>query len=309
MIYQKLGKTNLDISKVAFGCWELGGDKWEKRSDEGNIKALRTALDCGINTFDTAVNYGSGHSEEIVGIALKDRRRECIIATKVRPESLRPDDVRQSCEGSLRRLQTGYIDILYIHWPNNGIPLKDTLSEFNKLKEENIIRAIGVSNFSIAQLKEAVSYSQIDVVQLEYSLLQRNLEAEILPFCIENSIALTSYSSVAKGILTGAYHFGGLSVSPDDFRSARRLFIPEHREKERELLVLLKEIAASKGAAISQIAVSWILNQKGMTSAIVGTQSEKHLMENIAAADIELTQHELDILDKTSRKVLKSIDG
>ena len=309
MKYHKLGKTDFNISEITFGCWELGGEKWEKTSDEENIKVLRTALDSGINIFDTAVNYGNGHSEKVVGLALNERRKECIIATKVKPENLKPSDVRIPCEESLKRLKTDYIDVLYIHWPNKEIPLKDTLSEFNKLKDEKLIKSIGVSNFSIEQLKEAAIYSQIDVLQLEYSLLQRGLEDEIMPYCIENSIGLTSYSSIAKGILTGVYHLGILNLKSEDFRSTRRLFLPDHLEKEKELIYLIKEIAEAKNIEMSQVAVSWLLHQKGLSSAIVGTQSIKHLLENIKAAEIELTKQELDILDKTSKRVLKEIDG
>ena len=308
MKYQKVGKTDINVSVVSFGCWELGGgDKWQLRSDEGNIKALRAAYKNGITTFDTAVNYGDGHSEEVAGIALEDIRKNLIIATKVRPDNLRAADVRTSVEASLKRLRTDYIDLLYVHHPNDEIPIEDTMSEFNKLKDEKIIKAIGVSNFSIKQLKDAAECAVIDAVQLEYSLLQRSLEDEILPYCMKNSISLMSYSSIAKGILSGAYHIGGLSINPDDFRAKRRLFIPEHMEKEKELILLMKEIADSKGVAISQIAVSWILQQPGMTSAIVGTQSEKHLMDNIKAADIVLTPAECEKLDLMSKKVLKSL--
>ncbi|HEY5583828.1 MAG TPA: aldo/keto reductase [Ruminiclostridium sp.] len=309
MKYNKLGKSDLHISLITYGCWEMGGgDKWELRSDEGNIEALRTALKNGINSFDTAVNYGDGHSEVVVGKGLEGKQQECIIATKVRPNDLSPKDVRKSFEESLQRLRSSYIDIFYIHWPNANIPLKDTLLEFNRLKDEKLIKAIGVSNFSIEQLKEATQYAQIDAVQMEYSLLQRDIEKEILPFCVENSISVLSYSSIAKGILTGAYHFNGLKLKPNDFRSTRRLFLPEHIEKETELLNLMKEIAESKGATISQIAVSWLLNQKGLTSAVVGTQSEHHLADNIKATDVELTTNELDRLDRVSKKVLSTID-
>lgn len=307
--YNRLGKSDIFISAITFGCWELGGgDKWEKREDEENIRILRLAKELGVNVFDTAVNYGDGHSEKIVGTALKDIRKDCIIATKVRPENLRPKDVRKSFEGSLSRLGTDYIDILYIHWPNKAIPIKDTMSEFNKLKDEKLIKAIGVSNFSIEQIKEAFEYAKLDVIQMEYSLLTRAIEEEILPFCIEHSISVTSYSSLAKGILTGAFHLMNVEIKPDDFRSKRRLFLPEHREYEKELIYLLRDIGNEKDATPAEVAISWILHQEGITSAIVGTQSEKHLRNNLKAVHLELTQEELDMLDKASKDALKKID-
>jgi aryl-alcohol dehydrogenase-like predicted oxidoreductase len=307
--YNQLGKTPIRISAVSYGCWELGGGPWEFTSDQQNIRSLHKALELGVNTFDTAEGYGNGHSEEIVGIALEGKRRDCVISTKVGRANLHPRDVRRSVEQSLKRLRTDYIDIYYIHWPSFEIPVEDTLSEFNRLKEEKLIRAIGVSNFSIEQLREAIRYAQIDVIQPEYSLLHRQIEREIVPFCLEHSIGIMSYSSIAKGILAGAFHLYGRTLKEDDFRKTRRLFLPEHLEAENELLHLMKEIADRKGAAVSQIAIRWLLEQPGVTSAIVGTQSEKHLVENAEAADLELTGEELRQLEEASSRALAKIDG
>lgn len=307
MKYLKLGQTEIEVSRITFGCWELGGGMWEKAEDEINIKAIRTAFENGVTTFDTAEGYGNGHSEEVTGKALQGKRKECIIATKVSKENLKPADLRKAVERSLRKLQTDYIDIYYIHWPNPEIPLAETMPEMNKLREEGLIRAIGVSNFSFAQLQEALNYTRVDLVQLEYSLLQRDIESEILPYCIKYSIGVMSYSSIAKGILTGAFHLGKAKIEEDDFRRTRRLFLPEHLEKETELILLLKEIADAKEATLSQVAINWLLNQKGLTSAIVGTQSEKHLIENIQASGIGLTSAEISDLDRVSRKVIDSL--
>lgn len=309
MKFSSLGKSNIQVSRVTFGCWELGGGPWEFTSDDNNIKAVQAALDMGITTFDTAEGYGSGHSEEIVGNALLGRREQCILSTKVSRANLAPAEVRRSAEASLQRLKTDYIDIYYIHWPSFDIPVADTLAEFNKLKEEGLIRAIGVSNFSLEQLEEASRYAQIDVLQPEYSLLHRSIEQDIVPYCKENQIAIMSYSSIAKGILTGAFHLGGKKLDENDFRSTRRLFLPEHLKKEEELIMLLKDIADSKGKAISQIAISWLLHQEALTTAIVGSQSIKHMKENIEAADIELNSDELNALDSVSKKVIASIDA
>lgn len=307
MNYTKLGLTGIEVSRITFGCWELGGGMWKKAADEVNIKAIQTAFENGVTSFDTAEAYGNGHSEQITGQALQGKRKECVIASKVRKDNLKPADLRRAIENSLRMLQTDYLDLYYVHWPNPEIPLAETMAEMNKLKSEGIIRAIGVSNFSMAQLREASNYARIDVIQPEYSLLQRDIETEILPYCKQNSIAVMSYSSIAKGILTGAFHLGKAKLKEGDFRSTRRLFLPEHLEKETELIMLLKEIAESKKATLSQIAISWLLHQEGLTSAIVGTQSETHLLENIQASNIRLTPAELCQLDQVSRKVLASL--
>ncbi|WP_028552576.1 aldo/keto reductase [Paenibacillus sp. UNC451MF] len=309
MKFAVLGQSPIQVSRVTFGCWELGGGPWEFTSDENNMKAVQAAFDMGITTFDTAEGYGSGHSEEIVGNALLGRREQCILSTKVGRANLAPSDVRRSAEASLKRLKTDYIDIYYIHWPSFEIPVSDTLAEFNKLKDEGLIRAIGVSNFSLEQLQEASQYAQIDVLQPEYSLLHRSIEQEVAPFCKQNNIAIMSYSSIAKGILTGAFHLGGKKLDENDFRSTRRLFLPDHLEKEEELIMVLKNIADSKGKAISQIAISWLLHQEALTTAIVGSQSIKHMKENIEAADIVLNSDELYKLDSVSKKVIASIDA
>ncbi|TVY10893.1 aldo/keto reductase [Paenibacillus cremeus] len=308
MKYNTLGRSGLQISAVTFGCWELGGGPWEFTSDDNNIGTLQAALSEGITTFDTAEGYGSGHSEEIVGQALAGRRSDCVIATKVSRANLAPADVRQSAENSLKRLKTDYIDIYYIHWPSYEIPVSETLGEFNRLKEEGKIRAIGASNFSLEQLKEASQYAQIDVIQPEYSLLHREIEKELVPYCLENQIGIMSYSSIAKGILTGAYHFGGKKLAEDDFRKTRRLFLPEHLEAETQLIDLMRKIAEQKDCTMTQLAIAWLLHRDAMTSAIVGTQSPTHLKENADAAKVSLTPAEVSELTQVSDAVLAVID-
>lgn len=308
MKYTTLGKTGIEVSTITFGCWELGNDgKWTFTSDDNNIAALRQAFDRGVTIFDSAEGYGNGHSETVVGKALSGIRTQCVIASKVSPSHLHAGDVRRAVETSLKNLGTDYLDIYYIHWPNTEVPLAETLGEFDKLKAEGLIRAIGVSNFSLEQLEAAVKLTRIDILQLEYSLLKRDAEDGILPFCIAHDIGFTSYSSLAKGILTGAYHLGKAKVSPADFRAERRLFLPEHLEKETELLYLMKDLADRQGVSISQVALAWLLSRPGLTTAIIGTQSAKHLDENLAAAGVVLPVDMLDQLDAMSAKVLAGL--
>jgi myo-inositol catabolism protein IolS len=309
MKYRKLGSTDMQVSEITFGCWELGGGQWDKQGDDVNIRAIQKAFELGIHTFDTAEGYGQGHSETIVGQALKGKRNEVVIATKVSRSHLKSADVRSSAEASLKRLGTDFVDIYYIHWPSDEIPLADTLSEMNKLKEEGLIRAIGVSNFSIDQLKEAMQYARIDVIQPEYSLLHRGIEQEIVPYCAENSIGIMSYSSIAKGILTGAFHNGKAVIKDTDFRNGRRLFAADHLKKAQPLIDVLTQLAEAKKVTLSEIAISWLLHKPALTSAIVGTQNEKHLEENTRAVDVELTADELEQMDQISAKAIANIDG
>jgi myo-inositol catabolism protein IolS len=312
MEYVKLGNTDMDVSRITFGAMELGGgnafaggmNRWAVKSDEENIKLLRTAFENGLTTFDTAELYGAGHSEIIVGKALRDIRKDCIIATKISPHHLRPNDIRIAVSQSLFRLNTDYIDIYYIHSPSKEIPIEDTMSELNKLKEQGTIRAIGVSNFSLEQLKKALEFGRIDTIQPEYNLLQRNIENDLLGFCCENSISIMSYNSLAKGILTGAFHLYGQEVT--DFRRNRPLFQPDKMQKSTDLIMVLKKIADSKGATLSQIAINWLFRQQGFTSAIIGTQNEKHFLENLKSVEISLSDEEVARLDSVSKQVLKS---
>ena len=309
MKYCKLGKTDISISRVTHGCMELGGGRWKTLDKESNSALLKTALENGITSFDTAEGYGAGASELIVGEALKDRRKDCVIATKVLPDNLRAADVRKAAEGSLKRLQTDYIDLLYVHWPNAGIPITETLGEFIKLKEEGKIRAIGVSNFSLEQLKEAMEITHIDALQPEYNLLQRKIEDGLLSYCADNQISVLSYNSIAKGILSGVFHFNGVKLDAEDFRNEKPLFFPENLETEKPLMNSLKAVAQVHNGTISQIAAAWVLAQRGMSSAIIGTQNPRHFVENIHSVDIELTQEEIDVLDKTSSEVIGKLIG
>ncbi|WP_062307002.1 aldo/keto reductase [Alicyclobacillus sendaiensis] len=308
MKYRQLSNGIL-VSEITFGCWELGGGQWEKKDDEVNIRALQRAYELGIQSFDTAEGYGQGHSEEIVGVALEGVRKDCVIATKVSPGHLRRDDILRSVEQSLKRLRTDYIDIYYVHWPNRDIPLSETMTTFADLRDQGVIRSVAVSNFSRELLEEAMNYTRVDCIQPEYSLLERRIETDVLPYCREHGIGVLTYSSVAKGILTGAYHLGGLKLSPNDFRQGRRLFKPEHLEAEAPLVQHVKTIADRYGVTSAEVAIAWILHQPGITSAIVGTQNIAHLEDNVRAVDLRLDEDELRELDEVSRSVLAQIDG
>jgi myo-inositol catabolism protein IolS len=313
MKYAKLGRTDMEVSRITYGAMELGGGnafsggwtRWELRPEEDNIRLLRQAFDNGVNSFDTAELYGAGRSEFIVGKALGDVRKQCVIATKVSAHHLRPKEIRTALWQSMFRLNTDYIDLYYIHTPSNEIPIEESMGELSKLKEEGVIRAIGVSNFSLAQLKKAMQYGRVDAIQPEYHMLQRSIEDDLLGYCLENNISIMSYNSLAKGILTGIFHKG---KEVTDFRKERPLFQSENLLKTADLIRLLEEIAAAKDATLSQIAISWLLRRKGLTSAIVGTQNEKHFFENLHSIDTELTEEETTKLDAVSKQALRNLD-
>jgi len=309
MDYVNLGKTGSKVSRIGFGCWEMGGSQWELTSDEINTKAVHKALDEGITSFDTAEAYGDGHSEEVLGKAIDGERNRIFLATKVAKKNNAPANLRNSIVASLKRLRTDWVDLYYIHWPNPEIPVEETMGEMVKIQKEGLVKHIGVCNFDLPLLKAAMKIGRVEVVQNEYSLLQREIEKEVLPFCLENSVSVMSYSSIAKGILTGAFHFGGVKLKENDFRITRRLFLPAHIDAETELLEAMKKIADSRSVTCGQIALAWLFAGNGLTSALVGTQSEKHFMENIGAVGISLSQEEISVLDDVSSKVIAEIDG
>lgn len=307
MKYTLLGKSGIEVSRITHGCMELGGGPWDVREDKENIALLNTALEHGITTFDTAESYGKGHSEEVVGQALHAVRDKVVLCTKVSKEHLHKNDVIAACEGSLRRLNTEYIDLYYIHWPNAEIDIGETMEAFLTLKEQGKIRAIGVSNFSVQQMQDAMRYAPLDALQPEYNLLTRGIEKDVLPFCAQNSISVMTYNSIAKGILSGAFHFYGAQVT--DFRTAKPLFQLEALALELPLLNLLRDIAQAHSVTIAQVAIAASLSRKGVTSAIVGTQNPHHFLDNLAAADLVLQDDELSAIWGTSDRVLRDLEG
>ncbi|GHV47149.1 oxidoreductase [Spirochaetia bacterium] len=310
MDYINLGKTGIKVSRITHGCMELGGMShlyWEVKDEDMNIAVLKTAWENGITTFDTAESYGDGRSETIVGKALKEVRDRCIIASKVAKDHLLPDDIQKALENSLKCLGTSYLDLYYIHWPNDAIPLEKTVTKLMQLKEQGLIKAIGVSNFSLAQLKEAVKYGEISAYQPEYNLLSRSIEKEIMPFCRENSISVFSYNSLAKGILTGAFHLYGAKLEPRDFRNAKPHFQKANMDIQKKLIVLLEEIAKNHNATISQVATRWTLAQPGMSSTIIGTQNQKHFLENIRAFEVRLSPDEVKKISEVSATVISEM--
>jgi len=303
MEYRKIGQSNLKVSVISMGCWAIAGDStWGPQKESDAINAIYAALDAGINFFDTAEIYGDGYSEELLGRTLTKRRKEVIIATKVSPHHLRPKDLIKSCENSLRRLKTDYIDLYYIHWPNREIPIEETLSTMEKLKREGKIRVLGCSNFGKIDLTELLKKGRVEADQLPYSLLWRVIENEIQPLCIKNNIAITCYSPLAQGLLTGKFN------SPDEVpegRARTRHFSsnrPQARHKEAgaeketfEVLGEIKKICKKINIPMAQVSLAWLLSRRGVASIIAGARNPEQVKINAKTADLTLPQ---EILEK-----------
>jgi myo-inositol catabolism protein IolS len=309
---RKLGRSGIEVSVLAMGCWALGGESgWGDQEDSLSIATIHAALDRGVNFFDTAEAYGDGHSEEVVGKALADRRDKAIVGTKISPPHTAPAVLRKYCEASLRRLQTDYIDLYMIHWPVRTHAVADSLAVLDQLKQEGKIRAIGVSNFGVQDLGEALGAGvQIDVNQLCYSLLARGIEFEILPLCQEHQISVTAYMPLLQGILADKYRAAD-EVPP--FRARTRHFSAErgaarHGEGgfEQETFAALdaiREIAQELGQPMANVALSWAIGRPGVSSVLAGARTPAQIERNVKAAALALAPEVIARLDEVTREV------
>lgn len=301
MRYRLLGKTGLNISEVSFGCWTMGGDYWGGADDRDSVAAVREAAEQGINFFDTAELYGDGHSEKVLGLALQGIRDKVCIASKVWTNHMRGGDVQKACENSLRRLRTDYLDLYFIHYPSETVPLRETMEAMLKLRESGKIRAIGVSNFSGAQLEEALKIGRCEVIQPCYSLLWRFVEKDVIPLCLEHNIGVVAYSPLAQGLLTGKFH-PGWQFKEGDHRGKTPLFKPGRFEEALRAAESLKPFADKYGRTQGQIAINWLIARPGIVSAIVGARDAAQVKENAAASGWDMSPEDYAAIDKISRE-------
>lgn len=295
--YKPLGNTGIEVSEFALGCWPFaGGRVWGPQDDAVSIATVHAALDRGVTFFDTAEGYDDdSHSEEVLGRALAGRRSEAVIATKISPPHLVPGLVEETCDASLRRLQTDYIDLYQIHWPNHDVPIEDSLASLIKLCDSGKIRSIGVSNFGVRDLSGALESANVVTDQLPYNLLWRPIEVEILPKCLDNNVGLICYSPLAQGLLTGRYS------TPDDVPdglSRSRLFsndrpLANHGEDgcETEMfdaIASVMAIADRLGEHPARVSLSWVRSRPGITALLVGARSPEELDLNIPAFEYDL---------------------
>lgn len=302
MKYQRIPNTDLNLSVVTLGTWVFGGDMWGGSKEQDCLDAVAMAADCGINVIDTAPIYGYGLSETIVGKAIKGKRDKFIIATKCGlldqdkniVNDLHPDSVRIEVEASLKRLQIDCIDIYQCHWPDPGTPIEDTMECMVELQKEGKIKYIGVSNFDVELLERAGAMTKIATLQNQYSILERSIEENVLPYSAEQGIGIISYGTLAGGILSGKYS------SAPNFKGAdvRSFFYKHYSGKNfdtvQEKLEKLKEL----NQPLNQVAINWCRQQKGITSAIVGARHPEQVRQNAAAAEWDLTESQIEMIKK-----------
>lgn len=301
MQYRQLNGTDLQVSEIGFGGWAMGKLFWgEDVVDEESVAAVRRALELGINFFDTAAVYGGGHSERVLAQGLGKRRGEVIVATKGgrrRSEEGKlyndssPEGLRGECEQSLRNLGTDYIDLYQVHWPDEGTPFEETMAALLGLRDEGKIRHIGVSNFTIPMLDRMRAAGPLVSLQPPYSLLKRDIETELLPYCREHNLGVLCYSPMQRGLLTGKYR-PGATFPESDTRSKDPMFQGERLERIVAAVDEMGRMAAAHGKTASQMAIAWVLSQPGVTVALCGAKRPGHIEESAGAAGWVLSAEE-----------------
>ena len=292
MEYRKL--DDLKVSVIGYGAWGIGGAPfWNNEGDNKSIESIKISYENGINFFDTAPVYGFGHSEKLIGKALKEVRDKVIIATKCglrwgkeSLSSLRKDASRKSIleeiDQSLRRLDTDRIDLYQVHWPDLETSHNETMETLLEIQDQGKIRYIGLSNYSAEQIKESLQYGKIISLQPEFSLLAREIEKDTVPLCLEKKIGIIAYSPLASGVLTGKYH---KKTKFKDWRSKGIIgtFTGEGFVDNISKVDRLREIAREEGKTCGQTAINWVLRQPGLVTALVGVKNSSQMEENIKA--------------------------
>ncbi|TWT25118.1 aldo/keto reductase [Planomicrobium sp. CPCC 101110] len=309
MKFSTMKKTDFQISVLGLGTNAVGGHNlYQDLNEEDGKNLVRAALDQGITFVDTADVYGEGRSEELVGEVLKEYRRDqYVIATKGGSDwrngtkDNSPAYLRGALEESLKRLQLDYVDLYYIHWPDGKTPLGEAVAELSGLKQEGKIKAIGVSNVSLEQLKEANSSLEISAVQLQYNMFQREIEADLLPYCVQNNISVVAYGPLAYGILGGEYS-KDFQLEEGDWRNSSPLFQSGNFRDYIEKVEQLKKIADKKGTGVSNLALAWLLEQPGIDAVIPGGKRPEQVQSNIAAAEIRIESELMDEIEEILRK-------
>lgn len=316
---RKLGKTKVEVTPIALGAWAIGGWMWGGNDKKDSLRAIHASHDYGITTIDTAPIYGFGLSEEIVGEAIRGKRDQFEILTKCGMrwdgtpgeyffttednEGKKRDIYKYSgkegliseCEESLKRLGTDYLDLFQIHWPDHTTPIEEAMEAFSQLLQQGKIRAAGVSNYSLEQLKRAAGAVELASNQVPYSMVRRDIEEDIVPWCLENQCSILAYSPLQRGLLTGKIT-PETTFAPGDTRPDTPHFKSSNVLRINSFLEEIHPIAEAKGATLSQLVIQWTLQQPGITVALVGARNDKQVSDNAGALNLQLSGEEMELI-------------
>src|ERR1700676_5535035 len=313
MEYRKFGQTGVDISAVGFGCWEIGGG-YGSIEETDFIKAVGRALDAGINSFDTAEAYGFGASEKSLAKALGKRRKEAVITTKFGvgyPDTPNYRDstrkrVMESIEKSLKALNTDYVDVYLIHWPDRNVPFEEPMRALDDLVKQGKVRAVGLSNFKLNEIETCMKARRVDVVQYCWNMFDRRMQKEIFPYCRQNNIGVMAYGSLAYGMLTGTFN-EEMTFDKGDWRAKRgqllnlnlfqHLFGPGQFLKNLRAVEELKAMAKRYDKSLPQFALRWTLSNPIVSTALVGCRNPKEVDDNVGAIGWSISEADMKEID------------
>ena len=320
MEYRKIENSDLKSSVLALGTWAFGGDEWwGKQEDKDSVETLELAVNRGVTTIDTAPVYGWGRSERIIGAFIKKRnaRKKIVLATKLGlsrqgPQvinNLRKQRMLEEFDESRQRLQTDYFDLYQVHFPDPDTPISETAEVMRSFYQKGVIKAVGVSNYSVEQMQEFMKYCPLHSCQPQYSMFVRDIESDIVPFCLDKKIAIITYAPLYSGILTGKFFFTGAKIPDDINRKMKRKDLEEPRFSiNKDTLFKLKEIASSYGKTLAQLVINWNFNQKGITSAIVGSRSVSQLEDNLGSVGWKVSEEDLRTIEDILAERLSKIE-
>jgi aryl-alcohol dehydrogenase-like predicted oxidoreductase len=308
---RKLGSSELKLTPIGYGAWAIGGGNWEfawgAQDDDESVRTIERALDAGLNWIDTAAVYGLGHSEKVVARAVRNSPHKPYVFTKCSMRwdadrkiyrSLKAESLEEELENSLRRLQVDVIDLYQIHWPNPDDEIEEGWETLARFKEQGKIRYLGVSNFNVEQMKRAAKIAPITALQPPYSLLRRDIEAEILPFCREHNIGVINYSPMVSGLLTGKMTRERVEQLPaDDWRKRSPNFNEPKLSRNLKLVELLREIGKEHGVEPGVVAIAWTLRNPAITAAIVGARRPDQVDGVLPSATFRLGDAEAERIE------------
>lgn len=313
---RKLGKTEFKVSEIAFGAWAIGGWMWGGSDSRDAVKAVETAIDNGMTTIDTASVYGFGLSEQLVGKAIRGKRDKVQLLTKFGMEWIKKEGeyffdtkdnsgkdisiykhsskkkVLSDCDDSLKRLKTDYIDLFQIHWPDATTPVSETMEALEILVEKGKIRAGGVCNYSAALLDEACRTFALASDQVPYSMVKRDIEKDIVPYCLENNISIFAYSPLQRGLLAGKIK-PGHKFNEGDTRPSTPYYKEPNLSNILAFLEKLRSVAEAHDATLSQVVLNWTIQQPGITCALAGARNPAQVLENVGSVKFRLSADEI----------------
>ncbi|MEY9560203.1 aldo/keto reductase [Sinorhizobium fredii] len=324
---REIGRSGVKASAVGLGTWAIGGWMWGGTDEAESIAAIHASLDAGVTLVDTAPAYGLGRSEEIVGKAIAGRREQAVIVTKCglvwhtqkgnhffeqdgRPvhRYLGRDTIIDEVEQSLRRLGTDYIDLYITHWQDATTPIEETVAALEELKRAGKIRAIGASNVNRSELEQYINTGSLDAIQERFSMIDRGIEADLLPLTVANDVSTLSYSSLALGLLSGA--IGPDRVfSGDDQRKDNPRFSVANRRKAKDFAEAIRPVAERHGASIAQTVIAWTLKRPGVTFALCGARNPAQALDNARAGTLRLAAEDLATIETAVSAKLANMDG